>query len=32
MVLKGDKPYPAPVPDEDAMWILDEYFRWRRNQ
>ena len=32
MVLKGDSPYPAPVPDEDAMWILDEYFKWRRNQ
>lgn len=32
MVLKGDAPYPAPVPDEDAMWILDEYFKWRRNQ
>ena len=32
MVLKGDSPYPAPVPDEDAMWVLDEYFKWRRNQ
>ena len=32
MVLKGDKPYPAPVPDEDAMWILNSYFEWRRNQ
>ena len=32
MVLKGDSPYPAPVPDEDAMWILDEYFKWLRAQ
>ena len=32
MVLKGDSPYPASVPDEDSMWILDEYFKWRRNQ
>lgn len=31
MVLKGDKPYPSPVPDEDAMWILNSYFEWRRN-
>ena len=32
MVLKGDIPYPAPVPDEDAMWVLNSYFEWRRNQ
>lgn len=31
MVLKGDDPYPAPVPDEDAMWILNSYFEWRRS-
>lgn len=32
MILKGDKPYPSSVPDEDAMWVLDSYFEWRRNQ
>lgn len=31
MVLKGNDPYPAPVPDEDAMWILNSYFEWRRS-
>ena len=31
MVLQGDKPYPASVPDEDAMWILNSYFEWRRS-
>ena len=31
MVLKGDKPYPSSVPDEDAMWILNSYFEWRRS-
>lgn len=31
MVLKGDDPYPAPVPDEDALWILNSYFEWRRS-
>ena len=32
MVLKGDKPYPSSVPDEDALWILNSYFEWRRAQ
>jgi para-nitrobenzyl esterase len=32
MVLKGDSPYPAPVPDEDALWVLNSYFESRRNQ
>ena len=32
MVLKGDKPYPSSVPDEDAMWVLNSYFEWRRGQ
>lgn len=32
MVLKGDRPYPSSVPDEDAMWVLNSYFEWRRNQ
>ena len=32
MVLKGTEPYPAPVPDEEAMWVLNSYFEWRRNQ
>lgn len=32
MVLTGEGPYPAPVPDEDAMWVLDEYYAWRRSQ
>lgn len=32
MILTGDKPYPSAVPDEDAMWVLNSYFEWRRNQ
>lgn len=32
MVLDGDGPYEAPVPDEAAMWVLDEYYGWRRSQ
>lgn len=32
MVLKGDAPYPAPVPDESSMEVLDAYFKWRRDQ
>lgn len=32
MVLTADKPHPAPVPDEASMWVLDEYFAWRRSQ
>jgi para-nitrobenzyl esterase len=32
MVLKGDSPYPAPVPDEDALLVLNSYFESRRNQ
>ena len=31
MVLKGDAPYPSAVPDEDAMWVLNSYFEWRRS-
>lgn len=31
MVLKGDSPYPSSVPDEDKMWVLDSYFKWRRS-
>lgn len=30
MVLTGDKPYSSAVPSEDAMWVLDSYFAWRR--
>lgn len=32
MVLQGDNPYPSSVPDEDAMWVLNSYFEWRRDQ
>ncbi len=32
MVLTGAGPHPAPVASEDAMWVLDEYFAWRRSQ
>jgi hypothetical protein len=32
MVLTGEGPHPAPVPSEDAMKVLDEYFAWRRAQ
>jgi para-nitrobenzyl esterase len=32
MVLTGEGPHPAPVPSEDAMKVLDEYFAWRRTQ
>ena len=32
MVLCGEGPHPSPVVDEDAMWVLDEYFAWRRDQ
>ena len=32
MVLTGEGPHPAPVDAEDAMWVLDEYFAWRRSQ
>ena len=31
MVLTGDKPHPSAVPDEDAMWVLNSYFEWRRS-
>jgi para-nitrobenzyl esterase len=31
MVLTGSGPHPAAVPDEDAMWVLNEYFAWRRS-
>lgn len=30
MYLTGDKPFAGAVPDEDALLVLDEYFRWRR--
>ena len=32
MVLTGEKPHPSPVPSEDSMWVLDEYYAWRRSQ
>jgi para-nitrobenzyl esterase len=32
MVLTGEGPHPAPVASEDAMWVLDKYFAWRRSQ
>ena len=32
MVLTGEGPHPAPVASEDAMWVLDRYFAWRRSQ
>jgi hypothetical protein len=32
MVLTGAGPHPAAVDAEDAMWVLDEYFAWRRSQ
>ena len=32
MVLTGEGPHPAPVASEKAMWVLDEYFAWRRSQ
>jgi len=32
MVLTGEGPHPAPVASESAMWVLDEYFAWRRSQ
>ena len=31
MVLTGDKPHPSAVPDEDARWVLNSYFEWRRS-
>ena len=31
MVLTGSGPHPEAVPDEDAMWVLNEYFEWRRS-
>ena len=32
MVLTGEGPHPAPVDAEASMWVLDEYFAWRRAQ
>ena len=32
MVLTGAGCYAAPVPSEAALWVLDEYFAWRRSQ
>ena len=32
MVLSGEGSYASPVPDEKSMWVLDEYFAWRRSQ
>ena len=31
MYLTGDKPFEGVVPDEDALWVLDSYFAWRRS-
>ena len=31
MVLTGSGPHPEAVPDEDAMWVLNKYFEWRRS-
>ena len=31
MYLTGPTPFPGPVPDEEALWTLNEYFRWRRD-
>ena len=31
MYLSGAVPYAGPVPDEAALNVLDEYFRWRRS-
>jgi len=31
MVLTGDKPHPSAVPSEDSMWVLNDYFAWRRS-
>lgn len=32
MVLTGDAPHPSAVPSEASMWVLDDYFAWRRSQ
>jgi para-nitrobenzyl esterase len=32
MVLTGEGPHPAAVDAEASMWVLDEYFAWRRSQ
>ncbi len=32
MVLTGEGPHPAPVASEAAMWVLNDYFAWRRSQ
>ena len=32
MVLTGEGCHAAPVPSEKALWVLDEYFAWRRSQ
>ena len=32
MVLTGAGCYAAPVPSEAALWVLDEYYAWRRSQ
>jgi para-nitrobenzyl esterase len=32
MELRGDGPRAAKVDMEDAMWVLDRYFAWRRSQ
>ena len=31
MYLSGAVPYAGPVPDEKALEVVDEYFRWRRS-
>jgi len=30
MTLTGPVPFVGPVPSEDALWVLDGYFQWRR--
>ena len=32
MILTGAGCHAAPVPSEDALKVLDEYFAWRRSQ
>lgn len=32
MVLTGEGPHPGPVASESAMWVLNDYYAWRRSQ
>ena len=32
MLLTGSGCHAIPVPSEQSMWVLDEYFAWRRSQ